>query len=150
MSFYQILIVIHVLSAIMGLGPGFVMIYIVTKAETMTELRHAYLIRNRVHLFVMIGGTLLLLSGLAMGIIRPYLFKFGWYVTSLILFLIALGFGPLILSPRSKPLKKIIKEQDDDLIPPEYYPLAKNLFFYERVENMIFIVIIILMITKPF
>lgn len=77
MTFYQILILVHVLSAILGLGPGFIMIYVVTRASTMTELRHAYLIRNRLHIFVMIGGTILLLTGLAMGILNPYWFRQG-------------------------------------------------------------------------
>jgi hypothetical protein len=66
MTIYRLLVLIHVLPAIVGLGPGFIMIYVVTRAKTMTELRHAYLIRNRLHIFVMIGGTLLLLTGLTM------------------------------------------------------------------------------------
>ena len=148
--FYRILVLVHVFSAILGLGPGFVMIYIVTKAETMTELRHAYVIRNRLHIFVMIGGTLLLLSGLSMGAMNNYLFHMGWYVTSLTLFLIALGFGPVVLSPRSKPIKELLKNYTDDNIPEEYYRLAKKLFFYERIENVIFLIIIVLMVLKPF
>lgn len=116
----------------------------------MTELRHAYTIRNRIHVFVMVGGTLLLLSGIGMGLLRNYLFYEGWYVTSLILFLIALGFGPVILSPRSKPIKKMLQQNTGDEIPDDYAPMAKKLFFFERVENVIFIIIIVLMIMKPF
>lgn len=147
---YRVLVVIHVLSAILGLGPGFVMIYVVTRATNMTELKHAYLIRNRLHNFVIIGGTLLLLSGLAMGIITPYLFRAGWYVIALILFLVALAFGPVMLSPRSKPIKQLLQSHRGENIPEAYYPLARKLFFYERVENVIFIIIILLMILKPF
>ncbi|KXK45853.1 MAG: hypothetical protein BWX95_02453 [Bacteroidetes bacterium ADurb.Bin141] len=147
---YRVLVVIHVLSAILGLGPGFVMIYVVTRATNMTELKHAYLIRNRLHNFVIVGGTLLLLSGLAMGIITPYLFRAGWYVTALILFLVALAFGPVMLSPRSKPIKQLLQSHRGENIPEAYYPLARELFFYERVENVIFIIIILLMILKPF
>ncbi len=150
MWWYKILIVTHVLSAILGLGPGFVMIYIVTKATNMTELRHAYLIRHRLHIFVMIGGTLLLLSGLAMGYINPHLFKMGWYVTALILFLVALALGPLLLAPLSKPIKKLLREHTDEQIPESYYNLSKKLFFFERLENILFIIIILLMILKPF
>lgn len=150
MTLYRILLLVHVFSAILGLGPGFIMIYIVTKAGTMTELRHAYVIRNRLHIFVMAGGTLLLLSGLSMGAMNHYLFHAGWYVTSLTLFLIALGFGPLVLSPRSKPIKALLKSHTDDKIPGEYYRLAKKLFFYERIENVIFLIIIALMVLKPF
>ncbi len=150
MTLYSILLLIHVFSAILGLGPGFVMIYIVTKATNMTELRHAYLIRNRIHIFVMVGGTLLILTGLCMGALRPYLFHMGWYVTSLILFIIALGFGPVVLSPRSKPIKALLRNHTGNEIPKEYYKLAKRLFFFERIENLIFLVIITLMILKPF
>lgn len=149
MTIYRLLVLIHVLSAIVGLGPGFIMIYVVTRAKTMTELRHAYLIRNRLHIFVMIGGSLLLLTGLAMGTMNPYLFRAAWYVSSLTLFLVALGFGPVVLSPRSKPIKKLLKSYTDDTIPEEYYGLAKRLFFYERIENVIFLIIIFLMVLKP-
>lgn len=150
MTLYNTLVFIHVFSAILGLGPGFVMIYIVTKATTMTELKHAYIIRNRLHIFVMVGGTLLLITGLWMGLLNPYLFSQGWYVTSLFLFLTGLAFGPIVLSPRSKPIKALLKEHKGDEIPQEYYTLSKKLFFFERIENVLFLIVIALMITKPF
>ncbi|MBW7840272.1 MAG: DUF2269 family protein [Chitinophagaceae bacterium] len=150
MTLYRLLVLIHVFSAILGLGPGFVMIYIVTKAKTMTELRHAYIIRNRLHIFVMVGGTILLLSGLAMGAINTHLFQQWWYIISLTLFLIALAFGPIVLSPKSRPIKKLLKEHTGDTIPDHYYLLARKLFFYERIENVLFLIIIALMVLRPF
>jgi len=153
MVVFKLLLTIHIFSAILGLGPGFVMIYIVTKAKTMTELKHAYVIRNRIHIFVMVGGTLLLLTGLGMGGLRPYLFQEIWYILSLILFLIALAAGPVLLSPRSKPIKEMLDsypKEAGEVIPKEYYELANKLFFYERITNVIFMVIIALMILKPF
>src|SRR5690625_6693426 len=119
MTFYNLLVFIHIFSAILGLGPGFIMIYTVTKANTMTELRHAYYIRNRIHIFVMIGGSLLLVTGLLMGFINTYLFQQGWFIISLVLFLIALAAGPLVLKPLSEPVKKILKEHQGDEIPNE-------------------------------
>lgn len=150
MNLYSFLLLVHVFSAILGLGPGFVMIYIVTQAKNMTELKHAYLIRNRVHKFVMVGGTLLLITGILMGIINPGLFYSGWYLTAFGLFLAALAFGPFILSPKAKPIKKLLAEHQGEKIPEEYYRLSKDLFFYERIENVIFLIIIVLMILKPF
>lgn len=150
MTFYKLLVSIHIFSAILGLGPGFVMIYIVTKASTMTELRHAYFIRNRIHIFVMIGGILLLITGLWMGLINTYLLKQGWYLLSLLLYLITLAAGPFILKPISTPIKTLIANHDGDDIPNEYYVMSKKLFSYERVLNVIFLIIIGLMIFKPF
>lgn len=150
MSLYDFLVILHVFSAILGLGPGFVMIYIVTTAKDMKELKHAYQIRNRVHHFVMIGGTLLLITGLGMALIRPYLFTEMWYVVSLVLYLIVLVGAPIFLSPRSKPIKQMLEEVGDEEIPENYDALAKELFLYERITNVIFLVIIFLMVTKPF
>lgn len=150
MTLFKILVLIHVTSAILGMGPGFVMIYVVTRARTMTELKYAYVVRNRLHIFVMVGGTLLLLTGLGMGAIVPLFFHEGWYVTCLILFLVALGMGPVVLAPKSKPIKALLKSHIGNEIPDEYYLLAKKLFFYERIENVLFLIIIVLMILKPF
>lgn len=111
MSFYDVLVFVHIFSAILGMGPGFMMMMIVSKATNLTELRHAYVIRNRMHRYTMVGGTLLLITGILMGTINTYLFQQGWYITSLVLFLIALAFGPLLLSPRSKPIKELLKMQ---------------------------------------
>jgi uncharacterized membrane protein len=132
------------------MGPGLVMTFVVQRAGTMTELRHAYFIRNRLHIFTMVGGTLLLITGLWMGFLNTHLFTQGWYIVSLVLFLTALAFGPTILSSRSKPVKQLLKEHEGDDIPDQYYTLSSRLFFYEHIENGIFLVIIALMILKPF
>ncbi|MEN2465877.1 DUF2269 family protein [Ornithinibacillus sp. JPR2-1] len=150
MSFYDVLVFVHIFSAILGMGPGFMMMMIVSKATNLTELRHAYVIRNRMHRYTMVGGTLLLITGILMGTINTYLSQQGWYITSLVLFLIALAFGPLLLSPRSKPIKELLKHTEGEKIPAEYDVMAKKLFFVERIENVIFLVIIALMIIKPF
>jgi uncharacterized membrane protein len=150
MTFYKIIVVLHIFSAIMGMGPGFILTTVVKSGKTMTELRHSYAIRHRLHIFVMVGGTLLLITGLIMGWMNPSLFRMGWYVTSLVLFVAALAIGPLVLSPRSKPVKVLLASHKGEEIPADYYRLSKILFRYEYLENAIFIVIIALMILKPF
>ncbi|AIM17028.1 MULTISPECIES: DUF2269 family protein [Neobacillus] len=150
MTLYKFLVFIHIFSAIMGVGPGFILTTVVKSGKTMTELRHSYAIRHRLHIFVMIGGTLLLVSGLGLGLLNPALFRQGWYVTSLILFLIALAIGPVMLSPRSKPIKAMLESHQGEEIPEEYWKLSKELFMYENLENFIIMIIIALMILKPF
>ena len=149
-TFYKILIFIHIFSAILGMGPGFVFIFIKRLAKTMTELRHSYRITHLLHRFVMLGGTLLLVTGLLMGSLNTSLFQQGWYVTSLILFLVALAMGPFILSPNTNRIKKLVTETTGDKIPEEYYVLAKKSIRLESLLNVIFLIIIALMITKPF
>jgi uncharacterized membrane protein len=149
-TLYKIIVVLHIFSAILGMGPGFILTTVVKSGKTMTELRHSYAIRHKLHIFVMVGGTLLLITGLLMGFMNPSLFRMGWYVTSLLLFLAALAIGPFILSPRSKPVKALLANHKGEEIPEEYYRLSKILFRYEYLENIIFIIIIALMILKPF
>lgn len=150
MSFYMILVIIHIFAAIVGLGPGFIMTFIVTKSSNMTELRHAYYLRNRIHIFVMVGGVFLFVTGIWMGLLNPQLFVTGWYVVSLILFLITLAAGPVVLKPISAPIKKILAEHKGEDIPTAYAAYAKRLFVWERFLNGIFYIIILLMILKPF
>jgi uncharacterized membrane protein len=149
-TFYKILVVIHVFSAILGLGPGFILMTVVKSGKNMAELKHSYAIRHRLHIFVMVGGSLLLITGLGMGLINPSLFRMGWYVTSLVLYMAALAIGPLVLSPRSKPVKALLASHKGEAIPEEYWQLSKVLFQFERYENVIFLIIIALMILKPF
>lgn len=149
-TLYKILVFIHIFSAILGMGPGFILSRLVKSARNMTELRHAYAIKHNLHIFVMIGGTSLLITGLLMGAINPSLFQAGWYWTSLILFFIALAMGPIVLKPKSKPIKSLLEKTSGEEIPKEYYPLSKVLFSLERLINILFLVIIALMILKPF
>lgn len=149
-TFYKILVFIHIFSAILGMGPGFILTTVVKTGNTMTELRHSYKIRHKLHIYVMIGGILLLITGLIMGFMSPYLFQTFWFNASLILFLIALAIGPVMLSPRSRPIKALLATHEGEEIPEEYYQMSKDLFRYENLENFIFLIIIALMILKPF
>jgi uncharacterized membrane protein len=149
-SLYKILVFIHIFSAILGMGPGFILTTVVKSGKTMTELRHSYKIRHKLHIYVMVGGILLLITGVSMGLLNPSLFRMGWYVTSLVLFLAALAIGPLVLSPRSKPVKALLASHKGEEIPQEYWRLSKILFRFETLENVIFLIIIALMILKPF
>lgn len=152
MTFYNTLVFIHIFSAILGMGPGLVMTAVVTlsKPATMSELKHSFKIRNTLHIFTMVGGILLLVTGLLMGVLHPYWFSQGWNITSLILYLVALAMGPFVLKPRSTPIKQMFIHVEGETIPSTYADLSKELFFYERIINILFIIIISLMILKPF
>ncbi|WEG11792.1 DUF2269 family protein [Pullulanibacillus sp. KACC 23026] len=147
---FKLLLLIHVASAIFGLGPGFAFIPIKQSAKTLEQLRFAYAANGLLHRFVMIGGFLLLLTGLLMGSFNHALFHQGWYVTSLIIYLAALALGPFYLSPKVKPIHALLKDAKGPEIPEEYYEQHKAVLRGEWVLNGLFTLIIILMLTKPF
>lgn len=150
MTFYKVLVFIHIFSAIVGLGPGFILTFLVNRAKTIGEARHGFMLRNRIHPIVSTGGFLLLVTGLLMGIINRALWTEWWYIISLSLYLISLLAGPLFLIRFIKPIKKIIAQYDGDELPEQYYENAKILFISEHILNIVFLIIITLMITKPF
>ncbi|WP_217587295.1 DUF2269 family protein [Lentibacillus saliphilus] len=150
MTLYEFLVLIHVLAAILGMGPGFVMTFIVDRAKTMTELRLGFELRRRIHIFIMIGATLLLVTGLGMALLNTRLLSQGWYIVSLILFVAIIAAGPLLLAPLMKPIKAMLLSSDGEVIPDAYKPLAKKLFIVEHLTNILIIIIIVLMILKPF
>lgn len=149
-TLYSILVFIHIFSAIMGMGPGFILNSMPKTAKTMSELRYAYKLKNRVHIFVMVGGTLLLVTGLLMGFINPYLFSTKWYWLSLGIYLAALAMGPFVLKPISKPIKEMLKQHSGEEIPANVVLQQRKLTRYEHLINLLFIIVIALMILKPF
>ncbi|HLQ73217.1 MAG TPA: DUF2269 family protein [Bacillota bacterium] len=150
MTLYEILLVVHIFSAIIGLGPGFVMTFIAKKSSTMSELRHAFYFRHKIHIFVMVGSTLLLVTGIWMGVLNPILFRKGWYTISIFLYFVTLAAGPFVLKPIMKPIKEILRTEEGEDIPHAYIGHAKQLYVVEHVTNVILIIIIGLMILKPF
>ncbi|MFC4401929.1 DUF2269 family protein [Gracilibacillus xinjiangensis] len=149
-SLYTWLVVIHVFSAIVGIGPGFILTTIVKSSHTIDEIRYAFALKKKIHHFAMIGGTLVLITGLLMGILRPYLFQQGWYITSMIVFFTALGLGPTLLKKYSKPIKQMLEDQTLSKVPDNYETNVQKLLKVEYVENSLLIIVILLMISKPF
>ncbi|KAB8128306.1 DUF2269 family protein [Gracilibacillus oryzae] len=149
-SLYTFLVVIHIFSAIVGIGPGFILTTIVKSSHTIDEIRHAFALKKKVHLFAMIGGILVLITGLSMGLIRPYLFQQGWYITSMIIYLTALSLGPTLLKKYSKPIKQMLKDQTLQEVPETYHSNVQKLLKVEYIENSLLIIVILLMILKPF
>lgn len=138
------------MAAIIGMGPSFIMTFIVKRSQTITELRHAFYLRSKIHLFIMVGGTLLLITGLWMGYLNPVLFQHGWYVISILLYGITLAAGPILLGPSLKPIKELLANYQGEDIPETYNELAKRLYFFENITNILILTIIVLMILKPF
>ncbi|GAE93340.1 hypothetical protein JCM21714_2415 [Gracilibacillus boraciitolerans JCM 21714] len=149
-SLYTWLIIIHIFSAIVGIGPGFILTTIVKSAKTMPEIRQAFAMKRNIHIFVMIGGILVLITGVCMGLLQPMLFQQGWYITSMILYFIALSLGPTFLKKYSSPIKEMIRDEEKVQVPAGYQEHIQKLLRVEYLENTLLLIVIFLMITKPF
>lgn len=96
---------LHVLSAVIGIGPTFFMPVFVRKRQTRQMLNHSLDMMAKLEIYPKIGGPLAVLSGIALVVFREYgSFLQVWQIGSLLLFIaiqiIVIGF----LVPRTKKL----------------------------------------------
>jgi uncharacterized membrane protein len=148
-NLYTILIVIHVLSAIVGVGPVFFFNLILKRARNNGELIYAHRLVEKMSRNANVGFGLLLLTGLSMGWINPYYFKMTWYVTSIILFFLSGCYAMFIIEPKLKRLAEIASNANREAITDEYRILFKKKAAYDWFGNLLAIAIILLMILKP-
>ena len=146
---YSALQAIHVLSAILGVGPIFLFNLILKKAKTAEQLRYAHRIVNRLNRNANASFGLILLSGLMMGWLNPYLFRMEWYIASLILFLASAVYAVTAVEPVLKQMNRIAEQTDGSEIPQEYIALFKKKQFRDRTANIMAVIIILLMVIKP-
>lgn len=146
---YNLLIVVHILSAIVGVGPVLFINFILRKTKNNEELMYAHRLVEKLNRNANVGFGLLLLTGLLMGWINPFYFQMTWYVVSLSLFLLSACYAIFIIEPKLKQLAQIVSNAKVSTISDEYRALYKKKAAYDVVGNMLLIAIIILMILKP-
>ena len=96
---YTSLLVFHILSAIFGVGPVFLFNMILKRAKSAEQLRYAHHIVEKLNRNANVSFGVILISGLLMGWINPYLFQTEWYIASLVLFLSQACMRSLRLNP---------------------------------------------------
>ncbi|HJV44321.1 MAG TPA: DUF2269 family protein [Bacillota bacterium] len=146
---YSFLVVVHIFSAIFGVGSLFILSAIIRMGKNMQELRFSYEIFNKVHFYAVVGTISLLISGLTMGALRHNLFNLAWVQISALLIIIFFIIGPIWLRPIMKPILELVQTHKGEEIPEEYYRLYRRMIPVEIAIAVIFILITILMILKP-
>jgi uncharacterized membrane protein len=153
MSSLQYLVLIHVLAAIIGVGPTFFMHVLFRKKQTVQELRSSLAIGKHLEMFPKIGGTIAVLTGILLTIIGNYgSFMTLWLIGSLVIYIcvqvIVIGFG----APASKKLADLVFNPVNDglveLAEEIKNALAKvNKIFY--LASAFGLLLFIFMILKP-
>ena len=92
------LVLVHVLSAIIGIGPTFFGHVLVRKNQTLEQLRHSLKLSGKLDFFPKIGGTLAVISGILLVTLNDYgAYTQLWLLGSLILYvliqIVVIGFA---------------------------------------------------------
>ncbi|WP_010097334.1 DUF2269 family protein [Ornithinibacillus scapharcae] len=146
------LVLIHVLSAVIGVGPTYFGHIFLRKGQTIGELKQSLKLSKKLEYFPKIGGSIAVLSGIALVLMSNLSFTELWIITSIILYVgiqvIVVG----IVAPVLKELLLFLQENtapDHERLPtkPSATLLKANRLYYlaTGMGTMIFI----LMILKP-
>ncbi|MCT1401346.1 hypothetical protein AK95_09285 [Paenibacillus sp. LC231] len=147
---YTSLLVFHILSAIFGVGPVFLFNMILKRAKSAEQLKYAHHIVEKLNRNANVSFGVILISGLLMGWINPYLFQTEWYIASLVLFFISGMYAIFAVEPILKQMQGIASNPSGPgEISSEYKTLFQRKQSRDMVANLIAVMIILLMVIKP-
>ena len=149
MSLYGIIVLIHVLGAICGIGVIRITIF-TNRAKTAKQAEFALHVNHAIDKIVVIGTFTLLITGLIMGALNTNLFTQGWYITSLILFVTILPVAGAIVPKKVAQQVEVLKNHNGNELPDSYIKIKKQAAPYNRYTYLATVIIIIFMVTKPF
>ncbi|TLS50824.1 DUF2269 family protein [Paenibacillus antri] len=147
---YGILLFIHILGAVMGLGAAFGFPIVAKSAKTVSQAKHTLELLRKLEILPKVGSITLLVTGLILGIIEPSLFRTGWYIASIVLYVAAqvvvIGFLP----KKMKEQADILANHEGEVLPNAYLAVGKQAGRLESITHVIAFLLIGLMYFKPF
>ena len=150
MSFYGILLVVHIIAAVCGLGATFALPVVMGLPKTVTQAKFAHSVAKGVEKFAKIGSISLLVTGIAMGIVNTYLFTQGWFIASLVIYILVQPIVAGILPKKSAAQEELLENATGEELPEEYKQIGKGMVPFNNVMHLSAVVLIILMTIKPF
>ncbi|WP_108670895.1 DUF2269 family protein [Peribacillus acanthi] len=150
MSFYSLLLVIHIIAAVCGLGATFAMPVLMSMPKTVSQAKFAMAVSVGIEKLAKIGSITLLLTGLIMGFISPTLFKQGWFIASIVIYIGVQPIVAFLLPKYAKQQASLLEQQKDDQLPSEYLAIGEKMKHYNIIAQISAIILIILMTIKPF
>jgi len=150
MSLYGIIVFVHIIAAVAGLGASFAMPVIMKNPSTASQAKFALDLNHKVELFAKVGSIALLLTGLILGFLNTNLFTTGWYITSIIIYIAVQIVVACIMPKKIKKMTEIIEAHKGEDIPESYQKVNKELAPYNSILHTAIVLLVILMSFKPF
>ncbi|WP_175640346.1 DUF2269 family protein [Metabacillus schmidteae] len=150
MTIYSLLLLIHIVAAVVGLGASFGMPVLMRSVKTVSQAKFALAVSEGIEKFAKVGSIVLLITGIIMAIINPYLFKEIWYIASLVIYVAVQPIAAGLLPKKAKAQMQALENHQGEELPEEYITLAKQSAPLNNVLHISAIILIILMTIKPF
>lgn len=146
---YLYLLFIHILSAMVAIAAAIGYPLVMSGARTVGQARFGLGLQEKLAVLPKIGGTLLLLSGLAFGVQQTYLFRESWYWLSIACFLIILAIMAVLLPIGLKRQQASLQQTQDDTLPDAYRRSRRQSFRLEGIALLFVAISLLLMVFKP-
>ncbi|WP_102346209.1 DUF2269 family protein [Bacillus sp. Marseille-P3661] len=150
MSLYGIILVIHILAAVCGLGAVFANPSIMKRGTNVEKAKQALETAKDVEKYAKIGSITLLVTGLILGAINPSLFTQAWYITALVIYLAVQPIVAYMIPKRAEKLYLMLQNQDSNELPSDFMPIAMQIGKLDNIARVSVLILIILMSLKPF
>ena len=150
----KFIILLHVLSAILGVGPTFFAHVLTRKKQTAEQLRHSLMLGSHLEKFPKIGGSIAVITGFILFFAGEYgSFTQVWILGSLILYvliqIIVIGY----VTPSTKRLRKWLDAPENEKVtgemPTEAQGYLNKINGYFYLASLLGITLFIFMILKP-
>jgi uncharacterized membrane protein len=149
-SFYGIIVLLHVIGAVCGIGAQFAQPFLASRAKTAKQAEFVLHVNHGIDKLVVAGTFTLLITGLIMGALNTHLFTQGWYIISLILFVTILPVAGAIVPKKIAQQAEILKNHKGDELPESYLKIKKQVTPFNNYTYIATVVIVIFMVAKPF
>lgn len=146
---FKILVVLHVIAAIVGIGPAFVLPLLGSSAKTGSQLRFVFGIIQKINKFPKTGGITLIVTGVLLMIVGKMGLSELWLNLSLVFFIIIEVIIIGMIEPRMRKITAIVMASEGEEIPQGYQASMSKIIPLETTVHVLTIVIIILMVVKP-
>jgi len=149
MTLLALLKVIHVLAAIMAVGSNLTFAFWINRAGR-DGPRLVFAIEGIRRLDRTVanpGYVVLLLTGIGMVLTGSFRFEQGWLATALLLYAVAVVIGIVLFRPA---IRRHLAEAQRDPTSPAYEEAARRTRLLGLVTSLLVVVIVILMVAKPF
>jgi len=147
------LILLHVLAAVIGVGPTFFSHVLMRKNQTVGELRQSIKLSKRLELFPKIGGSLAVLSGLLLVILSDaYVFQDFWVWGSITLYVLIQIVVIGVVAPRSKKVADWLASSDlayDAALPAEQESWLRQANGLLYIATFMGVLLFVFMFMKP-
>lgn len=145
---YIYVVFIHIIAAVTAMAAVICYPLIMSSARTTNQVRFALSLLEKTGILPKIGGTLLLLTGLALGFLETSLFKELWYVLSIVIFLVILVIFAGLIPAGIKQQFTLLQQTKGDDLPEAYRQSRRRSAWLEGIANLAAFIVILLMVFK--